>query len=263
MHESIDAQLPMNDREGTVASWTIVLMLVLWLGFFVHRSPRFAGSLAGGALGVAAALSMIVPLVYSLMKRSTYWRARLSARLPLARALAIHAYAGLLGSILAILHTGHRFQSWLGIALTAAMLVTVTSGFVGRHLVRYVAQDLRERRDRLVALQREYDALAARAIGAEGQALRASPWSSLRRSLGRAIAGSAPASGQPDLYSVASEVSSGIAELEYAIGADETIRKRLSVWLGVHLAVSIAFYGMLALHIASGINYGLRWWGLP
>lgn len=249
----------MNDREGRFASWTVALMLVLWMGFFVHRSARFAGSLIGGILGVTAALLMLVPLLYSLLKRSKRWRAKLSERLPLARALTLHVYASLLGSILAVLHTGHRFQSWLGIMLTAAMLLTVVSGFAGRHLLRYVALSLRERRDRLVTLQREYDTLAARSRVLPAQLLRTSLWSDLRRDFARVIAGSAPPGAQQDAYAAAIEISGGIAEIEYAIGADETIRQRLAIWLTVHLSASIVFYAMLALHIASGINYGLRW----
>lgn len=250
----------MNDREGVVAGGAVALMLVLWLGFAVHRSPRFAGSAAGGALGVAAALSMLVPLVYSLMKCSPRWRDKIGRHLPLAQALALHAYAGLLGALLAIVHTGHRFESWLGMVLTAAVLVVTVSGFVGRHLVRYVAQDLRERRERLVALQREYDRLAARVALSPGLAQRPSLWCGLRHSLARAIAGDRPVGEPPDAHTAAMQISGSIAELEYAIGADEAIRRRLTVWVKVHLAASIALYAMLALHVASGINYGLRWW---
>ena len=38
----------MKERERIVVIGLIVLMLILWLGFLVHRSPRFPGSAWGG-----------------------------------------------------------------------------------------------------------------------------------------------------------------------------------------------------------------------
>ena len=45
--------------------------------------------------------------------------------------------------MLAILHTGHRFQSTLGVALTGVMLLSVFSGYVGRHFLLHVSSELR------------------------------------------------------------------------------------------------------------------------
>ena len=53
----------MHERQKIIVSGLITLLLVLTLGFFVHRDPRFAGSLTGGLLGVAAASLMLVPLL--------------------------------------------------------------------------------------------------------------------------------------------------------------------------------------------------------
>ena len=38
----------MKERERIVVSGLVVLMLVTWLGFVFHQSPRFAGSFWGG-----------------------------------------------------------------------------------------------------------------------------------------------------------------------------------------------------------------------
>ena len=46
----------MKEREPLVAGGLVTLLLVLWLGFLVHRDPRFAGSAWGGVLGVSGAL---------------------------------------------------------------------------------------------------------------------------------------------------------------------------------------------------------------
>ena len=45
----------MKERERLVIGGLCGLMLVLWLGFLVHRSSRFAGSAWGGLLGVSGA----------------------------------------------------------------------------------------------------------------------------------------------------------------------------------------------------------------
>lgn len=249
----------MNDREGVLVGAALALMLVLWLGFFVHRSPRFAGSLGGGLLGVSAALLMLVPVGYSLMKRSRRLRAILERRLSLSRALAWHAYTSLAGAILAILHSGHRFESPVGVVLTAMMLVGVVSGYVGRHLLRYVAQDLRERQQRLGVLQQEYAALALRPDTQAAASLQASPWHILRRAAGRIVAGWPAEDSVPGARARIEALARSMAELEYSIAAEQRIRKWLAVWLTVHLGASIVFYGLLAVHIASGIYYGLRW----
>ena len=52
----------MKERERLVVSGLVVLLLIFWLGFLVHRSPSFAGSLWGGVLCVSGAVLMLVPL---------------------------------------------------------------------------------------------------------------------------------------------------------------------------------------------------------
>ncbi len=104
------------ERERTIIGGLLLLQLILWLGFLVHRSPRFPGSLTGGVLGVSAALLMILPpLVYSAAKRIEFFKQIVSKRISLGTLLTWHVYTGIVASILAILHTGHRFESNLGI----------------------------------------------------------------------------------------------------------------------------------------------------
>ena len=59
----------MKERDRLVVSGLVALLLVLWLGFLFHSSPRFAGSLWGGVLGVSGAILMVVPLAYLVVKR--------------------------------------------------------------------------------------------------------------------------------------------------------------------------------------------------
>ena len=62
-------------RHDRIAATIIVSMLaVLWLGFLVHRAPFFAGSLWGGVFGVVGAAFLLVPLVYTVVKRSATLR---------------------------------------------------------------------------------------------------------------------------------------------------------------------------------------------
>ena len=46
----------MHEREQGMITGLILLLLVLTLGFYVHRDARFPGSLVGGVLGCLLAL---------------------------------------------------------------------------------------------------------------------------------------------------------------------------------------------------------------
>ena len=55
----------MQPRNGTIVGALVVLLLVFPLGFLVHVSPRFPGSLAGSLIGIVAAVLMLVAMGYS------------------------------------------------------------------------------------------------------------------------------------------------------------------------------------------------------
>ena len=59
----------MQERERWIVTGLVLLLIVLTLGFYVHRDPRFPGSLAGGVLGISGAALMFVPLAYLCVKR--------------------------------------------------------------------------------------------------------------------------------------------------------------------------------------------------
>lgn len=221
----------MGRDHSVVAGW-LALLFALWLGFVAHESPRFAGSLWGGVLGVSAAILMLLPLAYAMIKRIGPLKQAISRRVPLARILAWHVYAGIGGALLATVHAGHRYDSWIGVALTASMLIVILTGYVGRYFLRYVGEDLKERHRTLLVLQAEYAALAAQ------------------------VAGGSP---HADVRSRAFGTVEALTEAEYAIAADELLRRRLRQWLVFHIAASIAFYALLVLHVWSAIQFGLRW----
>ncbi|NOG73603.1 iron reductase [Roseicella sp. DB1501] len=220
----------MNPRERLAVSLLVAMVALFAPGFLLHAAPRFPGSLAGGILGISGAVGMLLLLAYTLAKRVPWLRRRAA----LGAMLSFHVYAGAVGAALGMLHTGHQYRSPLGIALVSVMLVVVLSGFVGRYYLAQLGTDVRDQRQELGALRARYDRLAA-----EG------------------AAGSLALLGPPDL-SVRALVS-GIADLEHAIGRREALRRALSRWTVLHVAAAIALCPLLALHIWSGIYYGLRW----
>jgi hypothetical protein len=51
----------------------------------------------------------------------------------------------------------------------------------------------------------------------------------------------------------------GVADLEYAIRTHELFKRWFARSLKLHIVLSIILYVLLALHIVSGIYFGLRW----
>lgn len=216
----------MSARERLAVSLLVAMVALFAPGFLLHAAPRFPGSLAGGILGIGGALSMLLLLVYSLAKHVPWLRRRAA----LGAMLSVHVYAGAVGAALGMLHTGHHYRSPLGIALVSVILVVVLSGFVGRYYLVQLGTDVRDQRQDLGVLRTRYDRLAA---------------------------GSVAVAGLPDV-SVHALVA-GIADLEHAIGRREALKRALSRWTVLHVAAAIALYPLLALHVWSGVYYGLRW----
>ena len=50
-----------------------------------------------------------------------------------------------------------------------------------------------------------------------------------------------------------------VADLEYAVRTHELFKRWFSRSLKVHIVLSVILYVLLALHIGSGIYFGLRW----
>ena len=154
-----------QERESTVVGGLVLLMLVLWLGFLVHRSRTFPGSGLGHAIGIAGAVLMLIPLAYVFVKRVPRLRKAVTKRVPMRTILAWHIYAGIIGPLLVLLHTGHHFESVLGIALTGFTIVVVLSGYVGRYLMRNISSELREKRRQLEQITARYEETQATLAG--------------------------------------------------------------------------------------------------
>lgn len=237
----------------------MALMLAIWLGFVFHQSPRFAGSLVGGVLGVTGALLMLVPLAYMVVKRTRPLKRAVTSKVSMRTLLTWHIYAGVLGPILVVLHTGHKFESHLGIALTAMTLIVVISGFVGRHLMNRIGHEIKEKKAALRKLRSAY-AQAARELSS-GLGLPSVRVGVFRSWLARVaqVVGQ-PVGAQPASARVTPiDLADAIADTEYAIRTHELFKRAFSAWLKFHIAISLALYLLLCLHVWSGIYFGLRW----
>lgn len=248
--------------ERTIIGSMLILQLILWSGFLVHRSPRFPGSLTGGILAITAALLMTVPpLLYSATKRIPSFKEKITKRISMGTLLNWHVYTSIVGAILAILHTGHRFESSLGIWLTAMMMLTVLSGFVGRYFLSYSSKDIKEKQTELNLLATQYNQLISE-IGKQPKSEIASVVSG--NFISRAFNSFVGIQGiETDVNSTLSQramrLTESIADLEYAIKTDELLKRKTSRWLKIHIITSCAFYILLILHIWSAIYFGLRY----
>jgi ferredoxin-NADP reductase len=204
-----------------VTAGLVAVLGSVCLGFVVHRSPRFAGSLLGSALGATGAALTLVPLAYAIVRRVPGLRRRVTRHVALATLLRVHVACGLVGPILAVLHTWHRFEHPVGIALTAAVLVVAGSGFVGHELLRRTDQ----RRAELLALRA---ALHARL----GSGVRADE---------------------------AAAIVDAMADLELSSEAYEKVRRWMRHWRCAHVVLTTALFSLLALHIWAALYVGVRW----
>jgi hypothetical protein len=252
----------MQERERTVVTGLVVLMLLLWLGFLVHRSPRFPGSLWGGVLGVTGALLILVPLAYLCVKRLTPLRRMITRRVSMRTLLSWHIYAGIVGPILALLHTGHQFHSPLGIALTVMMLTVAVSGFVGRYLLNQVSQEIREKQALLSGLEAQYQQTASELAQHPCCAPAFRPLASILPRLLTSLF--VPSVGGASdvamtLSARAIQLAGSIADVEYAVKTHELAKRMFARWLKVHIVIASIFYLLLALHVWAEIHFGLRW----
>ena len=246
----------MKERESIILSSVLSLLLLTWLGFLFHTSPRFAGSGIGAAFGIAGAVLMLIPLAYPIAKRIPFLHKRITAHMSLQSLLTLHVYAGIFGPLLAIIHTGHKFNSPLGIALTAVMLLVVVSGFVVRYLLTFVTHEIK---DKLLLLQTARGDLDAAWGVLENTPAEAKSLPKFRLlAAGLASLGIDLSSAGGPVREV-TRIAESVADLEYAIRTHEFFKRWFARSLTLHIVLSVVLYMLLGLHIWSGIYFGLRW----
>lgn len=249
----------MKEREKIIATSLMVLLLVTWAGFIVHRAPRFAGSAWGGAFAVTGAVLMLFPLAYSAIKRISWLKRICTRRVRMRTWLAIHIYAGLLGPLLVLIHTGHKFNSPLGVMLTALTLIVVISGFVGRYLMGKIGTELREKRRQLTSARASFDAMAAQLATQPETLERLSRWGLMKRTAAALLLqeDGVLQSEQPQLRAL--QLAETVSDLEHAIQTHEFFKAAFGAWLRLHIVLSAGLYVLLGLHIWAAIHFGLRW----
>ena len=246
----------MRKPERFIVISAFVVLVFAWLGFLLHVSPRFAGSGLGAIFGISGAVLMLIPLGYVFVKRIPFFKEHVAKYVSLQTWLSIHIYTGIFGALFALVHTGHKYVSPLGIALTATMLLVVVSGIVLRYLTPFVNLDMKDKLLLLQTARGDLDhAWGVLEQSAAGQKVLPKEEPSLTTSMASLRLTPAPenSSGRATI------LAEGVADLEYSIRTHELLKRWFSGALMFHIVVSIAFYALLAAHLASGIYFGLRW----
>ena len=205
--------------------------------------------------GIAGAVLMLIPLAYPIVKRIPFLHDRITRHVSLQTLLTVHVYSGIFGPLLAIIHTGHKFDSPLGFTLAAVMLLVVVSGFAVRYLLTYVNQEIK---DKLLLLQTARGDLdsAWGVMENTPPETRDLPKAPLLAA-GLASVGIELSSGGP--AGEVTRLAESVADLEYAVRTHELF-KHLFAWsLKLHIVLSLIFYALLGLHIWAEIHFGLRW----
>jgi hypothetical protein len=252
----------MKEREKIVVTGLVMLMLLAWLGFPLHHAHRFAGSLWGGVFGVVGAVMMLVPLAYLIVKRNEKLKQTVTKHVSMRTLLAWHIYAGVLGPILVIIHSGHKYESVVGITLTAMTLLVVVSGFIGRYLMSGFAKEIREKKAMLTELQSNYEeaVIAVGSSPATAKSLR--PFSGY---FSRLMAGfflpepsTEPVVSKTDSITLV-RLAESIADVEYGIRTHEDFKQWFGTWLKFHIAISFVLYALMFVHVYYAVYFGLRW----
>lgn len=238
----------MKKSDPWLALFFTVFLLVLWLGFSVHRDARFAGSAAGAVFAIAGSLLLFIPLLYSVIKRIPGLKTLVTGWISFSTLLTIHIYSGFIGAILVVVHTGHKFDGILATTLTALLLIVVFSGYTGHYLLGRISKDVSEQKTLLAGLESQY----ARQV----VELHSQPEEKKRLSLFTGFFSRlfAPAAGG-DVFRLAES----IADVEYSLSTHALFKRIFSAWLKIHIGLSLFFYLLLAAHIGGAFYFGLRW----
>jgi hypothetical protein len=246
----------MKDRGRLLVGSIFAVLIFGWLGFLVHTSPHFAGSGLGSAFGIAGAALMLVSASYVIVKRIPIIKRAVGKLVAQDTLISIHVYTGIVGALLGLVHTGHKYDSPLGIALTAAMLLVIVSGFTVKYLLTYMTTDMK---DKLALLQTARGDLDS-AWGVLESSHREKKDLPKRPLLAAGLASLGLSAASEDPASRVTTLAEGVADLEYSIRTHELLKRWFSRTLMVHIVTSFAFLLLLGLHVVASIHFGLRWY---
>ena len=250
----------MKNQERQIVTALVFLMFLLWAGFWWHRDPLFPGSFAGGVLGITAAIFMFEPLIYLIIKRIKPLKNWVVKRVSMPTLLLLHIYTGILGPILAVIHSAHRFESIVGILLVLLMFVVVISGFIGRHILSLISTGLREKKSHSDELIKH--------LGQAKLDFQASVCNKRISAIGRSHSTLLPAISMENFRQSYSDRSAerkvltlidAISDVAYSIKIHDTAKLWFKRWIKIHMVFSLTLYALLIFHISAEIYFGLRW----
>ena len=268
----------------------LVLLVAAFVPFALERwrdgAFQHGGSRLGLAYGIAAAALVLLLTAFGLRKRA--YRSRLGS---LESWLGSHVWLGVLVAVVAVLHTGLRFEDRVALATLLVLLAVVASGLVGAYLYqvlprRLTAVETNEAPEETTAeLNRVAGAMARLAAGRSAAfrsihhrlAAEARPpvWAGWRLVFSGAPAGggaerSGGRGGWERLLGNVEEaereelrhllvLARQHRELRRGFLVQRRYRNLLDAWLWVHVPLTFALLALLAVHVAGALYY----WGVP
>ena len=129
------------------------------------------------------------------------------------------------------------------------------NGFTVRYLLTYVSHEITDKLSLLQTARGDLDSAwgVLEKSSAEVRPLANAPVlvASLA-SLGFGVRSSGPAG-------EVTRIAESVADLEYSVRMHEFFKRWFRRSLNLHIGLSVILYVLLALHIGSGIYFGLRW----
>lgn len=129
--------------------YALMIFMTIAIDYFLHK---FQLVLNGSYLGFAGTFLIVLSFLYSLKKRKI-----LKSGSP-KKLLNLHEYLSWAGSLMLLVHAGIHFNAilpWLAILM---LLITVASGLIGKFLLKKSNENLKQKRQLLVAGGRDKEA---------------------------------------------------------------------------------------------------------
>lgn len=235
-------------NEKNITALLSIFFVIFVLGFLLHQSPTFAGSLFGHLIGIAGTVIMSMTLVYPFRKRIQKKKGKKNP-------INTHIYYGLIGPLLVVVHSAHKFSSIIGVLVFLSMFIVVGSGIVGKFLFRRTNRAVKQQKSDLETLKslfalRRADATQCRSYLAIG---KKALWDS-----DQVTGGVTDIEGQ-QRCEVLLHLANSITELEQSVRIFSHTKVLFSRWIRVHYLLTFFLFAMVIVHVLTTLYYGLRW----
>ena len=118
-------------------SYLLLVAATVSVDFLLHGAGL---AWIGRYLGIVGTLFVAFSFGYSARKK------KLIDHGPLRRFLRFHCYAGWVGTLMILVHSGIHFNALLPWMATALMMVVTASGHVGQYLVRRIREEVKRKK---------------------------------------------------------------------------------------------------------------------